>query len=128
MKTDLVAFEKEYNLWWEPCCLPEGISYYKESVVRLLDYYVLYFLLSNDYVQLDNDIGVEMKLMLSNLSMSYSSWHGWIHVAWIVQGFFVVSLTISQQNVVDRFHAEEGLYFELKKKCLWTCKCVYLIN
>ena len=50
LKTDLVAFEKEYNLWWEPCCLPEGISYYKESVVRLLDYYVLYFLLSNDYV------------------------------------------------------------------------------
>ena len=120
MKTDLVAFEKEYNLWWEPCCLPEGISYYKESVVRLLDYYVPYFLLSNDYVQLDNDIGVEMKLMLSNLWMSYCSWHGWIHVAWIVQVFFVVSLMISPQNVVDRFHAEEGLYFELKKKkCLW---------
>ena len=77
---------------------------------------IMYFLLSNDYVQLDNDIGVEMKLMLSNLWMSYSSWHGWIHVAWIVQGFFVVSLMISPQNVVDRFHAEEGLYFEFKKK------------
>ena len=66
-KTDLVAFEKEYFLWGEPCCLPKAISYYKASVVRLLDYYILYFLLSKDHVQLDNDIGVEMKLMLSNL-------------------------------------------------------------
>ena len=60
---------------------PKAISYYKESVVRLLDYYVLYFLLSNDYVQLDNDIGVEIKLMLSNFVNVIFSWHGWIHVA-----------------------------------------------
>ena len=71
-KTDLVAFEKEYFLWGEPCCLPKAISYYKANVVRLLDYYILYFLLSKEHVQFDNDIGVEMKLMLSNLLMSYS--------------------------------------------------------